>query len=177
MTDVSHAPRVSLWVSVEASKLMPPLWPSAQQAGGSWARTRQGRRCELAFLTHARPTSASEPFFCVFACVCVCVCVCFLSSPLWPALTPTRTHSLQHYTKHSCSLLLSITSIALECTSSFCVSLFFMIIHCDSLKNCEENKRQRMFGKHAVFLVSSRCRKKDKCLLVSVLPPAVPRSP
>lgn len=114
-----------------------------------------------------------------FVClhVFVCVCVCFLSSPLWPALTPTRTHSLQHYTKHSCSLLLSITSIALECTSSFCVSLFFMIIHCDSLKNCEENKRQRMFGKHAVFLVSSRCRKKDKCLLVSVLPPVVPRSP
>lgn len=136
MTDVSHAPRVSLWVSVEASKLKPPLWPSAQQTGGSWARTRQGRRCELAFLTHARPTSASEPFFCVFACVCVC----FLSSPLWPALTPTSTHSLQHYTKHSCSLLLSITSIALECTSSFCFSLFFMIIHCDSLKNCEENK-------------------------------------
>lgn len=174
MVDVSHAPWVSLWVSVEASKLKPPLWPSAQQAGGSWARTRQGRRCELAFLTHARPTSASEPFFCVFACVCVC----FLSSPLWPALTPTRTHSLQHYTKHSCSLLLSITSIALECTSSFCFSLFFMIIHCDSLKNCEENKRQRMFGRHVVFLVSSRCRKKDKCLLVSVLrPPVVPRSP
>lgn len=108
----------------------------------------------------------------------LCVCVCFLSSPLWPALTPTRTHSLQHYTKHSCSLLLSITSIALECTSSFCFSLFFMIIHCDSLKNCEENKRQRMFGRHVVFLVSSRCRKKDKCLLVSVLrPPVVPRSP
>lgn len=64
---------------------MPPLRPSAEQAGGSWARTRQGRRCELAFLTHARPTSASEPFFCVFACVCVL--------PLLPIVTCIDPHT------------------------------------------------------------------------------------
>lgn len=113
-----------------------------------------------------------------FVCLHVCVFVCFLSSPLRPKLTPPHTHSLQHYTKHSSSPVQHYDIYSSECTSLFCFSLFFMIIHCDSLKNCEENKRQRMFGKHAVFLVSSRCRKKDKCLLVSVLrPPVVPRSP
>lgn len=115
-----------------------------------------------------------------FVCLHVCVFVCFLSSPLRPKLTPPPTHTFTAtlYEAFQLSPVQHYDIYSSECTSLFCFSLFFMIVHCDSLKNCEENKRKRMFGKHAVFLVSSRCRKKHKCLVVSVLsPPVVPRSP
>lgn len=98
-------------------------------------------------IPHACPSYKCQWAF--LLCVCMCVCLCASSPPHcdlnWP---PPHTHSLQHYTKHSSSLLSSITtSIALNALVYFvlvCFLWLFIVILWKTVKRikgkeCLEN--------------------------------------